>query len=126
MQPSLHFAGSRAWKWLQFPRVQQRICNTALASKLVLGPLTNQNGSSDQTFKFPYVPTKAVAILGVEAGAVDEVDTAANHVSCGECGTIGLTSSGGAEGMPIISMVTVGMFIPTCGRREQSQLSRGT
>lgn len=67
-----------------------------------------------------------MAILGVEAGAVDEVDTAANHVSCGECGTIGLASPGGTEGMPIIAMVTIGMFIPTCEGREQPQLSRGT
>lgn len=56
---------------------------------------------------------KAVAILGVEAGAVDEVDTAANHISCGKCGTIWLASPRGAEGMPIITMVTIGMFIPT-------------
>lgn len=76
--------------------------------------------------KVPYVPTKAVTILSVEAGAVDEVHAAANHISRGECGTIGLASTGGAEGMPIISMVTIGMFIPTCGRREQPQLSRGT
>ena len=66
----------------------------------------------------PYVPTKAMAILGVEASAVDEVDTAANHVSCSECGTIGLASPRGAEGMPIITMVTIGMFIPTCGGKE--------
>lgn len=68
--------------------------------------------------KVPYVPTKAVAILGVEASAIDEVDAAANHVSCSECGTIGLASPRGAEGMPIITMVTIGMFIPTCGGKE--------
>lgn len=66
----------------------------------------------------PCVPTKAVAILGVEAGAIDEVDAAANHISCGECRTIGLASPRGAEGMPIITMVTIGMFIPTCGGKE--------
>lgn len=126
MLPSLHLAGSSAWKWLQFPRAQQRIWNTALASSLPLGLSPTKVAPQSKSSKVPYVPTKAVAILGVEAGAVDEVDTAANHVSCGECGTIGLTSPRGAEGMPIISMVTVGMFIPTCGRREQSQLSRGT
>lgn len=59
-----------------------------------------------------------MAILGVEAGAVDEVDAAANYVSCGESGTIGLASPGGAEGMPIIAMVTIGMFIPTCGGKR--------
>lgn len=30
---------------------------------------------------------------GVEASAADEVDTAANHVSCSECGTVGVGQS---------------------------------
>ena len=72
----------------------------------------------------PYVPTKAVAILGVEASAVDEVDAAPNHISCRECGTIGLASPRGAEGMPIITMVTIGMFIPTCGGKESKSLGK--
>jgi hypothetical protein len=76
----------------------------------------------DRPTKVSYAPTKTVAILGVEAGAIDEVDTAADHVSCGECGTIGLASPRGAEGMPIIAMVSIGMFVPTCGEREQQQL----
>lgn len=70
-------------------------------------------------FKVSYAPTKAVAILGVEAGAIDEVDTTADHIPCGECGTIRLACPRGAEGMPIIAMVTIGMFVPTCGERER-------
>lgn len=61
-----------------------------------------------------------MAILGVEAGAIDEVDTAADHIPCGECGTVGLTRSRGAEGMPIIAMVTIGMFVPTCGEESSN------
>ena len=40
--------------------------------------------------KVSYAPTKAVAILGVEAAAIDEVDTTPDHIPCGECGTIWL------------------------------------
>lgn len=85
---------------------------------LPLGLSSTKVALRDRPSKVPYAPTKAVAILGVEAGAVDEVDAAANHVSCGECGTIGLASPRGAEGMPIIAMVTIGMFIPTCGKES--------
>lgn len=69
--------------------------------------------------KVSYLPTKAVAILGVEAGAIDEVDATANHISRGKCGTIRLASPRGTEGMSIITMVTIGMFVPTCWGREQ-------
>lgn len=93
-----------AWLWLQ-----------NLASSTKVAP----QGRPSQV---PHVPTKAVAILGVEASAVDEVDAAPNHISCSECGTIGLASPRGAEGMPIITMVTIGMFIPTCGGKESKSL----
>lgn len=59
-----------------------------------------------------------MAILGVEAGAIDEIDTTANHISCGERGTIGLPSPRGTERVPIITMVTIGMLVPTCGGKE--------
>lgn len=59
-----------------------------------------------------------MAILGVEAGAIDEVDTTADHIPCGECGTIRLACPRGAEGMPIIAMVTIGMLVPTCGEES--------
>lgn len=72
--------------------------------------------------KVSYAPTKAVAILGVEAGAIDEVDTTADHIPCGECGTIGLACPRGAEGMSIIAMVTIGMFVPTCGEESSNSL----
>lgn len=71
-------------------------------------------------FKVSHAPTKAVAILGVEAGAIDEVDTTADHITCGECGTIRLARPRGAEGMPIIAMVTIGMFVPTCGEESSN------
>lgn len=80
--------------------------------------LSNQGGCPGQTFNASHAPTKAVAILGVEAGTIDEVDTTADHIPCGECGTIRLACPGGAEGMPIIAMVTIGMFVPTCGEES--------
>lgn len=72
----------------------------------------------ERSSQVPYVPTKAVAIFCVETGAIDEVHTAANHISRGECGTIGLASPRRAEGMPIITMVTIGMLVPTCGGKR--------
>lgn len=97
-------------------RAVQRLRNTRPALEL----LGNQSGSVDKPFAGSYVPTKAVAILGVEAGAINEVDTTADHIPCGERGTIRLACPRGAEGMPIIAMVTIGMFVPTCEKESSN------
>lgn len=59
-----------------------------------------------------------MAIFCVEAGVVDEVDTAANHIPSGERGAVGLPCPRGTEGVPIISMVPIRMFIPSCKRQK--------
>jgi len=51
--------------------------------------------------------TKTVAILCVETGIVDEVHTAANHIACCKCGTIGLSSARRAEGVAVVAMVAI-------------------
>jgi len=57
-------------------------------------------------------PTEAVSVLGVEAGVVDEVDAAANHVARGEGGPVWLAGAGGAEGVAIVAVVTVRVLVP--------------
>lgn len=114
--PSIHLKGLQCLEMVRYPRAQQRRhCLEHLPLSLSPTKVAPQSRAS----KVPHAHTKAVAILGVEAGAIDEVDAAADHISCGECGTIGLASPRGAEGMPIVTMVTIGMFVPTCGGREQ-------
>ena len=53
-----------------------------------------------------------MAVLGVEAGVVDEVDAAANHVAGGEGGAVGLAGAGGAEGVAVVAVVTVRVLVP--------------
>lgn len=48
-----------------------------------------------------------MAVLCVEAGVVDEVNAAADHVACRKRGSVGLPGAGRAEGVPVISVVTV-------------------
>lgn len=57
-----------------------------------------------------------MAVLGVEAGVVNEVDAAANHVARRERGSVRLAGAGGAEGVAVVSMVTVRVLVPTWGR----------
>lgn len=59
------------------------------------------------------LPTQAVAVLGVKAGVVDEVDAAANHVTRRERGSVRLAGAGGAEGVAVIAVVTVRVLVPT-------------
>lgn len=59
------------------------------------------------------LPTQAVAVLGVEAGVVDEVHAAANHVARRERGSVRLAGAGGAEGVAVVSVVTVWVLVPT-------------
>lgn len=54
-----------------------------------------------------------MAILCVEAGVVDEVNTAANHVACCKRGSVRLPDAGGAEGVAVISVITVRVLVPT-------------
>ena len=52
-------------------------------------------------------------VLGVEAGSVDEVDAAADDVVGREGGPIRLAGAGAAETVPVVSVVAVGVFVPT-------------
>lgn len=54
-----------------------------------------------------------MAILCVEAGVVDEVDAAANHVARRERGSVRLAGARGAEGVAVVSVVTVRVLVPT-------------
>ena len=60
------------------------------------------------------VLTKVDAIFGVEACVVDEVDTAADHITSGERRAIGNARVGGTESVSIISMIAVGVLVPSC------------
>lgn len=57
--------------------------------------------------------TQAVAILCVEACVVDEVDTAANHIACCKRGSVRLPRARRAEGVAVVSVVTIRVFVPT-------------
>lgn len=54
-----------------------------------------------------------MAILGVEAGVIDQVDTAADDVARGERGPVRLPRARGAEGVAVVTVVTIRVFIPT-------------
>ena len=65
-------------------------------------------------------------ILCVEAGAINEVEPAPNDISCGEGGTVGLTSAGAAEAVTIVSMVSVALFVPAWQPVHVDPLGRQT
>ena len=52
------------------------------------------------------------SILGVEAGTVDEIESAAHGVSSGECGAVWLAGAGAAEAVTIISVISVTLLVP--------------
>ena len=53
-----------------------------------------------------------VPVLGVEAGAVDEVDPAADDVVGREGGTVRLPRTRAAEAVTVVAVVPVGMLVP--------------
>lgn len=57
--------------------------------------------------------TEAVAVLCVEAGVVDEIYAAANHIACCKRRSIGLPSARRAEGMAIVSVIAIRVLVPT-------------
>lgn len=58
-----------------------------------------------------------MAVFCVEAGIVDQVDTAADDIPSGEGGAVGLPCPRGTEGVPIVTVVPIGMFIPSWKRQ---------
>lgn len=58
-----------------------------------------------------------VSVLRVEAGIVDEVDAAADHVARGKGGPVRLPRARRAERVPVVAVVTVRVLVPTCARR---------
>ena len=54
-----------------------------------------------------------MAILGVEARAVNEVDPAADDVIGSEGGTVRLPGTRAAEAMSVVAVVAVGVLVPT-------------
>lgn len=62
-----------------------------------------------------------MSVLGVEACVVDQVHTAANHITRREGGPVRLTGPRGAKGVPIITMVTVGVFVPAWKERKDQE-----
>lgn len=59
-----------------------------------------------------------MVIFGVEVGVVDEVDVVVNYIFCSESGIIGLVSFWRVEGMFIIIVVIIGMFVLICEGRD--------
>ena len=66
------------------------------------------------------------AVLGVEAGPVYEIESAAHGVSGGECGPVWLTSAGAAEAVTIVSVISVTLFIPSGKSVHVHSLGRET
>ena len=50
---------------------------------------------------------QVVSVLGVEAGAVDEVNAAADDVSRGESRAVGLARARRAKGVAVVAVITV-------------------
>lgn len=63
-----------------------------------------------------------VSVLGVEAGIVDEVDAATDHVPRGEGGPVRLPRARRAERVPVVAVVAVRVLVPTCARRSTISL----
>lgn len=55
-----------------------------------------------------------VSVLGVEAGVVDEVDAATDHVTRSKGRPVRLPRARRAERVPVIAVVTVRVLVPTC------------
>ena len=53
------------------------------------------------------------AVLGVEAGPVYEIESAAHGVPGGECWPVWLTSAGAAEAVTVVSVISVTLFVPS-------------
>lgn len=55
-----------------------------------------------------------VSVLGVEAGIIDEVDAATDHVTRGKGGPVRLPRARRTERVPVVAVVTVRVLVPTC------------
>lgn len=53
-----------------------------------------------------------MAVLCVEASVVDEVNAAADHVARCKRGSVGLPGAGRAEGVAVVSVVTIRVLVP--------------
>ena len=63
---------------------------------------------------------QVVAVLGVEARVVDQVDPTTDDVTGGEGRPVRLARGGRVERVPVVAMVTVRVFLPACD--EQAAL----
>lgn len=66
-----------------------------------------------------------MAVFRVEAGIVDEVDTAADHISGGERRAVRLSCPRRTEGVPIITVVPIRVLIPACERQDRRTGQQG-
>ena len=67
--------------------------------------------------------TQVDTILGVEAGVVYQVDAAPYHIPCGKRGAVWLASPRGTERVTVITMVTIGLLVPTCNNNKRMSLT---
>lgn len=57
--------------------------------------------------------TQVVAILRVERGVVDQIDTAADHVTGSEGRPVRLTCAGRAKAVAVIAVITIRVLVPS-------------
>jgi len=53
-----------------------------------------------------------MSVLGVEAGPIDQVEAAADHVTGCESRPVGLAGAGTAKTVTVVAVVTIRMFVP--------------
>lgn len=54
-----------------------------------------------------------MSVLRVEGSVFNKIHATADHIACGERGPVRLARSGWTKAVPIVAMVTVGVFVPT-------------
>lgn len=54
-----------------------------------------------------------MSVLCVEAGVVDEINAAADHVARRKRGSVRLSRAGGAERVSVVSVVTIRVLVPS-------------
>jgi len=86
-----------------------------ILSKVRLHRLTGRlkaNCRIQVTWQVPEGNAQIIAVLGVEARVVDEVQAAADHVPCGESGSVVLACARAAERVSVVAMIAVGVLVP--------------
>lgn len=80
---------------------------TSYLSRVSFGPALDTYG------QIPEGDAQVVAVLGVEARVLDEVHAAADDVARREGRPVRLSRARGAEGVAVVPMVAIRVFVPS-------------